>query len=60
MEDMKGIVVGGVNINYLRSADDTVLVAESAADLQELINAVNEKERSYGMEINIEKQHQWW
>ena len=43
MEDMKGVMVGGVNINKLRYADDTVLVAESTADIQELINAVNEK-----------------
>ena len=52
---MKGAMVGGVNINSLRYADDTALVAESAADLQALINSVNEKGKPYGMEMNVEK-----
>lgn len=55
VEDMKGIMVGGVNINNLRYADDTVLIADSAAQLQELINAVNENGKPYGMEMNVEK-----
>ena len=55
VEDMKGVMVGGININNLRYADDTALVAESAADLQELISAVNEKGKPYGMEMNVEK-----
>ncbi|KAG1681067.1 Protein unc-45 A [Nymphon striatum] len=55
VEDMKGIVVGGVNINNLRYADDTVLIADSAAQLQELINAVNESGKPYGMTMNVEK-----
>ena len=45
---MKGILVGGVNINNLRYADDKALVAESAADLQDLIIAVNRKEGHIG------------
>ncbi|KAG1671228.1 Sodium/potassium/calcium exchanger 5 [Nymphon striatum] len=52
---MKGIVVGGVNINNLRYADNTVLIADSAAQLQELINAVNESGKPYGMTMNVEK-----
>ena len=59
MEDIKGVVVGGVNINNLGYANDTVLVAESAADLHELINSVNEIGKSYEMEMNVEKQNQW-
>ena len=59
VKDMKGAMVGGVNINNLRYAENTALVAESAADLQELINAVNEKGKPYGMEMNVEKQNQW-
>ena len=55
VEDMQGVMVGGVNINNLRYADDTALIAESAADLQELINAVNDKGKPYGMEMNVEK-----
>ena len=55
VEDMRGVVVGGVNINNLRYADDTSPIAESVADLQELIDAVNEKGKPYGMEMNSEK-----
>ncbi|KAG1683509.1 Serine/threonine-protein kinase MRCK alpha [Nymphon striatum] len=36
-------------------ADDTVLIADSAAQLQELINAVNESGKQYSMTMNVEK-----
>ena len=55
VEDMKGVSIGGVNINNLRYADDTVLIAESSMNLQALLTAVNEKGKSYGMEMNITK-----
>ena len=43
VEDMKGINIGGVNINNLRYADDTVLLAEGPMFLQSLLTTVNEK-----------------
>ena len=43
VEDMKGINIGGVNINNLRYADDTVLLAEGPMFLQALLTAVNKK-----------------
>ena len=52
---MKGINIGGVNINNLRYADDTVLLAEDPMFLQALLTAVNEKGKPYGMEMNIIK-----
>ena len=52
---MKGVNTGGVNINNLRYADDTVLVAEGPMFLQSLLIAVNEKGKPYGMEMNIIK-----
>ena len=52
---MKGINIGGVNINNLRYADDTVLLAEGPIFLQALLTAVNEKGKPYGMEMNIIK-----
>ena len=52
---MKGVNIGGVNINNLRYADDTVLLAEGPMFLLSLLTAVNEKGNSYGMEINIIK-----
>ena len=55
VEDMKGINIGGVNINNLRYADDIVLLAEGPMFLQALLTAVNEKGKPYGMEMNIIK-----
>ena len=55
VEDMKGVNIGGVNINNLRYADDTVLLAQGPMFLQALLTAVNEKGKTYGMEMNIIK-----
>ena len=55
VEDMKGVNIGGVNINNLRYADDTVSLAEGPMFLQALLTAVNEKGKPYGMEMNIIK-----
>ena len=44
-----------MNINNLRYADDTVLVAEGPIFLQALLTAVNEKGKPYGMDMNIIK-----
>ena len=44
-----------MNINNLRYADDTVLLAEGPMFLQALLKAVNEKGKPYGMEMNIIK-----
>ena len=55
VEDMKGINIGGVNINNLRHADETVLLAEGPMFLQALLTAVNEKGKPYGMEMDIIK-----
>ena len=55
VEDMKGVNIWGVNINNLRYADDTVLLAEGPTCQQALLTAVNEKGKPYGMEMNIIK-----
>ena len=55
VEDMKGVNIGGVNINNLRYADDAVLLADGNMFLQALLTAVNEKGKPYGMEMNIIK-----
>ena len=52
---MKGVNLGGVNINNLRYAGDTVLLAEGPMFLQALLTAVNEKGKPYDMEMNIIK-----
>jgi len=40
LEDMPGMVVGGSNINNIRYADDTVLLATSVEQLQGLVDKV--------------------
>ena len=39
-KELDGIRVGGVNINNLRHADDTTLIADSETKLQNLLNSV--------------------
>ena len=52
---MNGVNVAGVNINNLRYADDTVLLAENNTDLQELVTVIHDEGKRYGMEMNITK-----
>ncbi|GFO04754.1 retrovirus-related pol polyprotein from type-1 retrotransposable element r2 [Plakobranchus ocellatus] len=55
LENHPGIKVGGKNINNLRYADDTVLIAENKEDLQKLLNIVEEESRKKGLELNSKK-----
>ncbi|GFO18604.1 cyclin-dependent kinase-like 2 [Plakobranchus ocellatus] len=55
LENHPGIKVGGQNINNLRYADDTVLIAENKEDLQKLLNIVEEESRKKGLELNSKK-----
>ena len=43
IQNLKGIVIGGVSTTDSRYADDTALLAESEKELQETLNLVNEK-----------------
>ena len=42
---MKGVSIGGVNINNFRYADDTILCAENEADLKHVLDIVKVKSR---------------
>ena len=55
IEDIKGVNVGGHNINNLRYADDTSLLALEEQKLQNLFTTVDDKGKLYGMEINVKK-----
>ena len=55
IEDMEGVNVGGHNINNLRYADNTSLLALEEQKLQNLLNTVNDKGKLYGIEINCEE-----
>ena len=52
---MKGVTIGGINLNNLIYADDTALLCFYPTDLQELLNGVNTAGKPYGMEMNIIK-----
>ena len=48
-------VVGGRNINHLRYADDTTLMAESEEELKSLLMKVKEESDKVGLKLNIQK-----
>ena len=50
-----GIKVSGRNINNLREADDTTLMAESNEELKSLLTKVKEENRKAGLKLNIQK-----
>ena len=49
------IKIAGRNINSLRHADDTTLMAESEEELKSLLRKVKEESEKVGLKINIQK-----
>ena len=54
-EAQAGIKVAGRNINDLRDADDTTLMAESKQELKSLVMKVKEESEKVGLKLNIQK-----
>src|SRR5574341_571537 len=54
-EAQAGIKTAGRNINNLRSADDTTLMAESEEELKGLLMKVKEESEKAGLKLNIQK-----
>ena len=54
-EAQAGIKIAGRNINNLRYADDTTLMAESKEDLKRLLIKVKEESEKVGLKLNIQK-----
>ena len=54
-EAQAGIKVAGKNINNLRYADDTTLMAESEEELKSLMMKVKEESEKVGLKLNIQK-----
>ena len=50
-----GIKIAGRNINNLRYADDTTLMAESKEELKSLLMKVKEENEKVGWKLNIQK-----
>ena len=54
-ETQAGIKIAGRNINNLRYADDTTLMAESEEELKSLLMEVKEESEEVGLKLNIQK-----
>ena len=54
-EEQGGIKIAGRNINNLRYADDTTLMAESEEELKILLIKVKEESEQVGLKLNIQK-----
>ena len=52
-EAQAGIKIAGRNINNLRHADDTTLMAESEEELKSLLKKVKEETEKVGLKLNI-------
>ena len=54
-EAQAGIKIAERNINNLRYADDTTLMAESGEELKRLLMKMNEESEQVGLKLNIQK-----
>ena len=54
-ETQAGIKTAGRNVNNLRNADDTTLMAESEEELKSLLMKVKEESEKVGIKLNIQK-----
>ena len=57
-ETQPGIKISGRNINHLRYADDTTLMAESEEELKSLLMTVKEESEKVGLKLNIQKEQE--
>ena len=58
-EPQGGIKIAGRNINNLRYADETTLMAESEEELKSLLMKVKEESEKVGLKLNIQKTISW-
>ena len=58
-ETQAGIKITGRNLNNLRHADDTILMAESEEELEGLLMKVKEESEKVGLKLNIQKTRSW-
>ena len=54
-ETQVGVKIAGRNINNLRYADDTTIMAESEEELKSLLMKVKEESKKVGLKLNIQK-----
>ena len=58
-EAQAGVKIARRNLNNLRYADDTTLMAESEEELKSLLMKVKEESEKVGLKLNIQKQRSW-
>ena len=58
-EAQAGIKIAGRNINNLRYADETTLMAESEEELKSLLMKVKEESEKAGLKLNSQKRRSW-
>ena len=58
-EAQTGIKIAGRNINNLRYADDTTLMAESEEEIKSLLMKVKEESEKVDLNLNIQKLRSW-
>ena len=58
-EAQAGIKIAGRNINNLRYADDTTLMAESEEELKSLLMNVKEESEKAGLKLTFKKWRSW-
>ena len=58
-EAQAGISIAGRNINNLRFADDTTLIAESEEELKSLLMKVKVESEKVGLKLNFQKLRSW-
>ena len=58
-EARAGIKIAGRNINNLRYAGDTTLMAENEEELKSLLMKVKEESEEVGLKLNIQKTKSW-
>ena len=58
-EAQAGIKIAGRNINNLRYADNTALMAKSEEELKSLLMKVKEEREEVGLKLNIQKLRSW-
>ena len=58
-EAQAGIKIAGRNINNLRYADGTTLMAESEEDLKSLLVKMKVESEKVGLKLNIQKRRSW-
>ena len=58
-DSQAGIKIARRNINNLRYADDTILMAESEEELKRLLTKVKEQSKKVGLKLDIQKRRSW-